>query len=197
METNTNWFTKYMYPKKWRAHDIVALAMMVAVIEVLKRVLDFLPNVELVTLLLIVFTIFYGKKIILVAVAFTMVETFYWGVHVWVVMYLYMWPSLILIVDLTRKYASKWFYCILSAVYGLFFGFFCAVPYIFLGGIRTAFAWWIAGIPYDVVHCVSNFIVCMVLFSPLCRVMERVTQFSGRHENAESIQNSKEGSKTL
>ena len=30
-----------------------------------------------------------------------------------------------------------------------------------------AITWWISGISTDIIHGVSNFIVCMVLFKPL------------------------------
>ena len=159
--------------------DVATLGIMTAVLEAAKLALDFLPNVELVTLLLMVYTIFYGGKTLIVALAFTLIECFTKGIHVWVIMYLYMWPLLILIVYLTNKRgAGHLFYCILAAFFGLFFGLFCSIPYLFIGGISMAFTWWIAGIPYDLVHCISNFILCLILFRPLCAVMRRVKEMS-------------------
>ena len=47
--------------------NLTEMAMMLALIEAVKRALDFLPNVELVTSLFLVFTILYGRKTILVS----------------------------------------------------------------------------------------------------------------------------------
>ncbi len=155
-------------------YEIASMGMMLAVIEVAKRSLEFIPNVELVTLLFILFALHFGKKVILVAIAFTGVETMVWGINTWNVMYLYIWPLLVLIVDLTRKHASYWYYCFLSAFYGLFFGALCSIPYFFIGGIVTQFTWWVAGIPYDILHGISNFILCLVLFKPLDFALKKV-----------------------
>lgn len=49
----------------------------------------------------------------------------------------------------------------------------CSIPYLFIGGIHTAFAWWVSGIPFDMIHGVSNFVLMLVLYKPLRRVLER------------------------
>ncbi len=162
-----------------KIRQVTQLAMMLAVIEVAKRALDFLPNVELVTFLFLVFTLLYGKKVVLVAFAFTGVETLYFGGGLWVIMYLYVWPLEILMVDLLHKRFPKdqdgyWWYCIAAALFGLFFGAFCTVPYWVIGGPKVAIAWWIAGIPMDIVHGVSNFLVCLVLFRPVMKALRRL-----------------------
>ena len=154
--------------------DIAEMGMMLALIEAGKRALDFLPNIEVVTLLFIVFTLSYGLKTLVVAVAFTFFETAIYGFSNWVIMYLYMWPLLIVVVHLTRKHAGLWFYSILSGLYGLFFGLLCSIPYLAVGGPALAFTWWVAGIPYDIVHCIGNFAICFVLYKPLTYAMGRV-----------------------
>jgi len=45
-----------------------------------------------------------------------------------------------------------------------------------------AVTWWFAGIPYDIIHCVSNFFVTLILFKPLCKIMSKVTSESLRRE---------------
>ncbi len=163
-----------MNDSKFSVKDIAYLGIALALLEAAKLALDFLPNVELVTLLLIVYTIFFGRKTILVALAFTGIECFTKGIHIWVIMYLYMWPALIMIVYFAdKKKAGHMFYCLLAGFYGLFFGLFCSIPYIFISGPYAAFAWWISGIPFDIVHCISNFVMCLVLFKPLCAIMKR------------------------
>ena len=47
-----------------------------------------------------------------------------------------------------------------------------SIPYLFIGGIHTAVAWWVSGIPFDMIHGVSNFVLMLVLYKPLRRVLE-------------------------
>lgn len=154
--------------------EIVITGVMAATLEAAKISLSFLPNVELVTLLLILYTLFFGWKTLVSVFAFVGVECAVWGVGLWTVMYLYIWPLLVLLTLLLRRKKSVWVFAVLSALFGLFFGALCALPYLFIGGVSMAFTWWIAGIPYDMLHCVSNFILCLVLFRPLQSVLERI-----------------------
>ena len=54
--------------------DIALIGMMTAVIEVSKLALSFLPNVELVTFWIIMFTLFFGPKVIYSIVVFILIE---------------------------------------------------------------------------------------------------------------------------
>ena len=156
--------------------DVAYLGVSLAILEASKLALDFLPNVEVVTLLFIVYTIFYGRNTILVAIGFTVLECFIKGFNAWALMYLYIWPLLIFIVFYANRHKVGYmFYCILSGLFGLFFGLLCAIPYFFIGGWNMAASWWVAGIPYDIIHCVSNFVLCLLLFKPLCAIMRKVT----------------------
>ena len=156
--------------------DVAYLGISLAILEASKLALDLLPNIEVVTLLFIIYTIFYGRKTILVAIGFTAIECFLKGFNVWSFMYLYIWPLLIIIVFYANRHKAGYlFYCLLSGFFGLFFGMFCSIPYLFIGGWSMAVTWWIAGIPYDIIHCVSNLILCLMLFKPLCMIMKKVT----------------------
>lgn len=162
--------------------DIALIGMMTAVIEVSKLALSFLPNVELVTFWIIMFTLFFGPKVIYSIVVFILIEISIYGIHTWVIMYAYIWPTLAIIVYLCRKKDSVWFYSILSGFYGLFFGAFCSLPYIVIGsvdgGIRSglimAFNWWVAGIPYDILHGIANFALMSVLYIPVRTLLRKV-----------------------
>lgn len=162
--------------------DIVMAGMMVAVIEVCKAALGFLPNIELTTFWLIMFTLFFGWKIVLVVPVFILIEGSIYGFGLWWVMYLYMWPSLVFIAWLYRRQESVWFWCILSGAFGLMFGLFCAIPYVVIGakdggirsGLYAGFTWWVAGIPFDIAHCVGNFVLMLTLYRPVRTVMKKI-----------------------
>lgn len=164
-------------------YDIALIGMMTAVIEVSKLALSFLPNIELVSFWIIMFTLFFGRKIIYAIMAFLLIEIAIYGIQTWNIMYLYVWPLLALTAYLCRKKDSVWFYSILSGFFGLLFGAFCSLPYLAIGsagggirgGIIMAFNWWVAGIPYDIVHGIANAVLMFTLYRRVRALLERVT----------------------
>lgn len=165
---------------KLTAKDIAQIGMMIAIIEVCKVVMAGIPNVELTSFWVIIFTLYFGRKILFVVPAFILIEGLMYGFGLWWIMYLYAWPILAFVTWKLRKMDSVLSYSILSGAFGLLFGFMCSLPYIFIGsagadltaGLHTAFAWWIAGIPWDLVHGAANFVIMLVLYHPIMRVMK-------------------------
>lgn len=160
--------------------EITLVGMMVAVIEVCKAALSFLPNIELTTFWLIMFTLVFGKRTVFAVPVFILIEGCIYGFGLWWAMYLYIWPLLVLLVWIFKKQQSVWFWAILSSLFGLSFGFLCAASMVVVGladGIRSGliagFTWWVAGIPWDIVHGVSNFVLMLVLYYPVKSVMKR------------------------
>lgn len=159
--------------------DITMIGVMVAVIEVCKVTMAALPNIELTTFWIIMFTLFLGRKSIFAIPVFILIEGTIWGFGLWWIMYLYIWPLLALLTWIFRKKDNVWFWSIISAVFGLAFGALSAIPYFFIGfsngGFRGAFAtvfsYWIAGIPFDITHGVANFILMLVLYRPVKNIM--------------------------
>jgi energy-coupling factor transport system substrate-specific component len=167
---------------KLSVKDIALIGMMIAVLEVCKRVLDFIPNVELVTFWIIMFTLFLGKKAIYGVFGFILIEGLVFGFHVWWIMYLYLWPALVLVTLFFKKNEFGILWAIISGIFGLVFGLAGSIPYIFIGavdggisgGLYMAFSWWIAGIPWDLVHGVANFVVMLILYNPIRHIMKKV-----------------------
>ena len=165
--------------------DITLIGLMVAVIEVCKVALAHIPNIELTTFLVIMFSLYLGKRIYYAIPVFILIEGVMYGFGLWWIMYLYLWPSLAILTRLFRKSGSVLTFSIFSGMYGLLFGFFGAIPYIFVGaaegglmnGFRVAVAWWIAGIPWDLVHGISNFIIMLVLYHPIANVMKLTRKY--------------------
>ena len=99
---------------KITAKDIALIGMMIAVIEVSKFALAQVPNVELTTFWIIMFTLYLGNRIFYVIPAFILIEGAVYGFHVWWVMYLYAWPLLAVCAMMMRKkntyfWAAVWF----------------------------------------------------------------------------------------
>lgn len=152
--------------------DIALIGMMVAVIEVSKLALAFAPNIELTSFWVILFSLYFGRRIFFVIPVFILIEGAIYGIQLWWIMYLYAWPLLAILARIFRKMESAIGWAVLSGSFGLSFGALCAIPYIFLSGPQAAFAWWIAGIPWDITHCIGNFVIMLVLYHPMTKVMK-------------------------
>lgn len=154
---------------------LVYIAVMTAILEAAKWALNAVANVELITLLTMVFTVYFGWQISLpVLLLFAAVECLWWGVSIWTVTYFYVWPLLILITWLFRKNMDHTKAAAISGFFGLGFGALCTLTTLVISGMHAAIAWWIAGIPYDLVHCISNLLIAFVLFDPLCNALKQL-----------------------
>ncbi len=159
---------------KQNIHELVILGLFTAILFLGQVFLAFLPNIEVVSLLIILYTLTCGKKVFLIIYAFVLLEGFCYGFGMWWFSYLYIWSILALAVLFFRQNCSALFWSILSGFFGLAFGALCALPYLIAGGIGAAFAYWTSGLLFDVTHCIGNFAVCFVLFHPLHRLLKRL-----------------------
>ena len=170
------------------ARDVATAGIMVAMIEVCKLAMQGLPNIEMTSFLLILFTLHFGHLTLLTVPALILIEGLIYGFGLWWVMYLYAWPLLTLIAYLFRKSDSAFFWAIVSGAFGLLFGLLCSFPYFFIGataggisgGLRAMFAWWIAGIPYDLLHGAGNFALMLALYRPVSSLLRRIPQILAR-----------------
>ena len=81
-----------MQPEKrplFSVRDVAEIGLAVALIEGCKAALSFLPNIELTSFWLIMFTLFFGWKIVVVVPVFILIEGQIYGIHLWWIMYLY------------------------------------------------------------------------------------------------------------
>lgn len=159
--------------------DVALVGMMVAVIEACKFAMAVLPNIELTSFWVILFALTFGRRIYLVVPVFILIEGLIYGFGMWWFMYLYAWPALALVTRLLRKMDFALGWAVVSGAFGLMFGALCSIPYGILGaadgldsGFRAAFAYWVAGIPFDLIHGASNFALMLALYRPMRRATE-------------------------
>lgn len=157
--------------KTGKTWEIVVMGFLTAVVFAAQVAMGFLPNIELVTLLFILYTLVLGKKVFFIIYVFVFLEGIFYGFGLWWINYLYIWTVQSIITLLLRKQTSVIFWSIISGFYGITFGALCSIPYFFMGGIPSAFAYWVSGIIYDIPHCIGNVIICLLLFKPLYKVL--------------------------
>ena len=139
-----------------------------------KMALSSLPNINLNALILILVTVFFGWKALYTVCVYVLLEGLMFGFGVWWVSYLIVWPLLVVLSMTVRKNASPLICAILAGLFGLAFGpMMYVIFFTVTGGWEGFLPMWIAGIPYDLVHAVSNFLTVLILFRPLEKVFSR------------------------
>jgi len=161
-----------------KAKDIALIGLLSASITSGKLILSFIPNVEIVSLLLIVYTVTFGlKRSILVSIIFTTTEIFIYGFSTWLLVYYLIWPMLVIITHLIKKIIkNEYGYATVAGLFGLFFGLFFAIVESFFYGYAYGLTYWVRGIPFDILHGVSNFIIVLLLFNPITTALTYVSR---------------------
>ena len=153
---------------------MVLFGMLAGLTFALQVVMGPLPNIEPVSLLVMLFAVTFGWKCLYPVYIFVVMEILYYGINVWNIYYLYVWTILAVAAVLMRKVESPIAWALLSAVFGLLFGALCGIVDIFIGGFGYAVAKWASGLLFDVTHCVGNFVIALVLFQPLRKLMGKL-----------------------
>lgn len=159
---------------KYKTFEIVLLGMLGAIAHVCQVSLIFLPNIEVVSILFIVYTRTFGKKALFPIYVFVLLEGIFWGFGSWWIMYLYIWTILWGISMIFRRNDSSIAWAVINGTYGLCFGALCSITQGILFGIGSGFAYFISGIPFDIVHCIGNFFTALFLYKPLTILLSKV-----------------------
>ena len=154
--------------------EMVLFGMLAGLTFALQVVMGFLPNIEPVSLLVMLFAVTFGWKCLYPIYIFVVMEILYYGISLWNAYYLYVWTILAVGAIFMRKAQSPFAWAMLSAVFGLLFGALCGIVDVFMGGVAFAVSKWAMGIPFDVTHCVGNFVIALVLFKPLRQLMDKL-----------------------
>lgn len=163
--------------KKDPVRRIVYTALWTAVLEGSKALLAAVPGVELVSLLLIEYTLAFGpRQTLVISYLFTAVECLIYGIGIWTADYCYVWQILIFFTWLLRKKREPWVFAVLAGLFGLSFGALCAIATVCVGGWSMAFSWWVSGIPFDIAHGIANFLVVLLLHQPLRGLLEKMAR---------------------
>jgi len=155
------------------AKEIVTMALCAALLLVAQVALAPLPNIELVSLLVVLYTLFFRWRTLFILYAFVLLEGLLYGFGLWWINYLYVWTALWAAAMLLYRMRGAAGWVLLLAGYGLLFGFLCSFVYLFAGGPKAAFGYFISGIPFDLAHCAGNAVIGAVLFRPLRKLFTR------------------------
>lgn len=137
--------------------------------------MSFLPNIELVSFLLIIYTLTLELNMVyMIAIIFCFIQVVLYGIGLWTPMYFILWPALVFSTNLIKnKLKDENDLAIYNALFGLTFGFFNSFPY-FIIDIKMGWAGFLRGIPFDLIHCLGNYIVMLGLYQPTQKTLKRL-----------------------
>lgn len=156
-----------MVNTKSTLRDIAYIAIAAALLITLQVALAVVPNVELVSLFVILYSIFLGRRTLAAIYVFALVEGLIYGFHTWWITYLYVWTILFFIARAFKNERNPLAWAVISGLFGICFGFLTSFPYLFMLGPGGWTAYIISGIPFDLLHCAGNFLTALLLFKPL------------------------------
>ena len=161
---------------KITVREITLFGILGAMTFAAKYVMAVLPNIEPVSLMVMLFAVTFGKKALYPIFLYVAMEILFYGLGTWNVMYLYIWPCLGILAWGLREMKHPLGWAVLSGAFGLMFGALCMPVDMVIGGPGYALSKWVSGIPFDIAHCIGNFAMALILFSPMRTLMEKMNQ---------------------
>ena len=158
--------------------EMTMFAMLGALMYISKMIMEFAPNVHLLGVFTIAYTVVYRKKALYPIYIYVILNGIFGGFAPWWLPYLYVWTILWGVVMLLPKKMPKKIapvvYMVICAAHGFLFGTLYAPVQALLYGLdfKGTLAWIIAGLPWDFIHGVSNFF-CGILIVPIILILRR------------------------
>lgn len=144
-----------------------------------KLIMELVPNVHLLGVFTIAFTVVYRKKALYPIYVYVLLNGIFCGFATWWIPYLYLWTVLWGVTMLLPKKMPKKIqplvYMVVCSLHGFLFGTLYAPAQALLFGLSFdgMIAWIIAGFPWDCIHGVSNFF-CGLLIIPIISILRRI-----------------------
>lgn len=164
---------------KLTTREIAVFGMLGAVMYASKVLMEVAPNVHLLGVFIVAFTVVYRKKALYPIYIYVFLCGVFGGFAAWWIPYLYVWTVLwgavMLLPENIPKRIRPFVYMAVSAAHGFLFGTLYAPAQALLFGMnmKGMISWIIAGLPWDFVHGLSNFL-CGILIMPVISVLRLV-----------------------
>ena len=161
---------------KLSVREIAIFSMLGALMYASKVIMEFAPNVHLLGVFTIAFTVVYRKKALYPIYIFVFLTGLLNGFATWWIPYLYLWTVLWGLTMLLPKKmpapVQPFVYMAVCAAHGFLYGTLYAPAQALLYGLNfdKMIAWIISGLPWDFAHGVSNFF-CGILIVPIISVL--------------------------
>ncbi len=153
--------------------------MLGAIMFVSKLITEILPNVHLLAMFIIVYTVVFRLKALIPIYVYVFLNGLWAGFATWWLPYLYIWAMLWGFVMLLPKnmphQIALFVYPFVGGLHGMLFGTLYAPAQALLFGLnfKQMLIWISAGLYWDAVHAIGNITACL-LCAPLIKILKRM-----------------------
>lgn len=164
---------------KLTVRETAVFGMLGAVMYASKIIMELAPNIHLLGVFTVAFTVVYRKKALYPIYVYVLLNGALSGFGTWWIPYLYVWTILWGIVMLLPQKMPKKIkplvYMTVCAMHGFMFGILYAPVQALLFGLsfKGTIAWIVSGLPFDFIHGVSNFF-CGMLIVPIISILRKL-----------------------
>lgn len=150
-----------------------------------KLIMEALPNIHLVGVLTVAFTVVYRRKALYPIYIFVLLTGLFGGFNAWWVPYLYIWTILwgvtMLLPKRMPKSVAVAVYAAVCSLHGFLYGILYAPAQALFFGLdfKGMLTWIAAGSLFDTVHGVSNFF-CGFLIVPIIEILKTADKAARR-----------------
>ncbi|MBU5360978.1 ECF transporter S component [Enterococcus raffinosus] len=161
--------------------ELSLLSMLVALCVVSRTFFQFIVNVQPVTAILLIITIYWGTyQGLLVSLLSILITNFYMGMGVWTIAQVVTYFLIIFLTGLLKRVPQFRKSILIQAIYagitGLLFGFFISAVQAPFLGISAFLPYYLAGIPVDTMHAVGNVAFYLLLTPVLKKLLTKTIQ---------------------
>lgn len=164
---------------KLTIREMAVFSMLGALMYVSKVIMEWAPNIHLLGVFVVAFTVVYRAKALYPIYIYVLLNGIYAGFATWWIPYLYIWAVLwgmtMLLPKKMPKPVAVVVYSVVNALHGYGFGILYAPAQALLYGLsfKGMIAWIVAGFPFDIIHGTSN-LICGLLIVPIVLVLQRL-----------------------
>lgn len=158
---------------------MVIFAMLGTLMFCSKIAMEALPNVHLLGMLTMVYTIVYRYRALIPVYIYVLLNGAFAGFNLWWVPYLYIWTILWGITMLLPRQMPKGVaavvYPLICGIHGFAFGTLYAPAQALMFGLdfKGMLSWIVAGLPFDLIHGGGNFAIGLLIL-PLSELLRRL-----------------------
>jgi energy-coupling factor transport system substrate-specific component len=163
--------------------EMTVFGMLGALMFCSKILMEVLPNIHVLGMLTMVYTLVYRKKALFPIYVYVLLNGVFSGFATWWIPYLYIWTILWAVTMLLPKKmptaVASIVYPLVCCLHGLSFGILYAPMQALLYGFdfEQMIAWIMTGVTFDVIHAVGNFAGGLLIL-PMVKLLKKIESFS-------------------
>lgn len=167
--------------RRLSVREMAIFSMLGALMFCSKVIMDALPNLHLLGMFIMVYTLVYRTKALIPIYIFVFMTGLYGGFGLWWLPYLYIWAILwgvtMLLPKKMPRVLAAVVYPAVCCLHGLLYGVLYAPAQALLFGLNFEgmLAWIAAGLPFDLMHGIGNLIAGLLIL-PLSRLLARLSK---------------------